>query len=240
MLYLVLKHHNMKARVNNIIAAIACLMLLSCGSDAQNKPKSSNNQSTNAEKQKMEARTAELEARKKGNPERFAKYLEKMQGTWTFQQVQKCTKVSKDKFGLDSINGGSGAGVKAKLIITGSTYKFYVVEYGAKKTGEVVIQDENTYQLKTLNEGKLPELGTGTPFCQGKVDLAPSNLYEENNTNLATILLYTFGNSSCSLTGGSGTLAQGSLYWDDKAGTIHWSYLKQSQCQFEGNFNGTK
>lgn len=230
----------MRIEIKTITLAIACFMLLSCGSDAQNKTKSTDAKTSNVEKQKMEARTAELEGRKKENPARFAKYAEKMQGTWTFQQVQKCIKVSKDKFGLDSTKGGIGVGIKVKIVIAGNTYKLYAIEYGAKNNGEVIIQDENTYQKKTVKEDQLNTLGSGNPFCQGKFELAPSNLFEENNTTLATVLFYTFGNSSCSLTGGSGTLVQGNLYWDDKKGTLHWTYLKQSQCQFEGDLQPVK
>lgn len=211
----------------NLVLIALCISFSGCGQKSE--------KSEEARKKKMveDAKIAAAVAanKPKNDSIRFDKYLAKMQGTWFFNQTQPCTKVSNDKYGLNETNGAAGICLKMKIVITGRTYKAYLIDFALKNTDEALVQDNATYKIKTVKLNQVPELGIGLPTCEGKIELM--NFPVENPDQVLVVCLKGY-NTVCTEFGGSNNGDGNRLYWDDKKGALHWDYFKQSKCSFSG------
>ena len=186
------------------------LLLFSCGEDKQKQADAA--LYADLLKQKAKVDSVALYESDKNNPVHFKNFWSKLNGTWVFQQIQPCEILSKDKYGLDKTNGGTGVCEKMKIIINGNKYKVYYLDFGTKNN--VILKD------KELNDGNL-----GWPPTEGEF-----NLIHPDWPGFSAQLRGTkYRNEMFAVQGGIDQ-----LFWDDKKEALYWIYRNGANCQFEG------
>jgi hypothetical protein len=172
----------------------------------------------------------------KKNLTRFDNYVDKMQGTWIFDEIKNVPNEVRAKYGfISSRDTIAGAGVKMKLVITGNVYKACRMDYFPKKNQSIMIY--KNYKWITIDNKDAKYIVIDYPLCDGtKIEAMDDKTISEikDNQNRAQVILSNNG-TVCSEFGGNRSNIINLLYWDDTKEALFWQYYSpMSQITFSG------
>lgn len=204
--------------MKNTIFVLLGIILYACGPNEQEIAE----QKKKAEEERGKQRADSIAKVKAENPARFKKYLDKLQGTWSFEANNPC------------LPDGSSLCQKMKINIQGNTYKVFICDFDVK--GDKLVRES-----KNLGEPdeSLPldyDLEKDKPSYEGKIELSEREYDIENKSNylnLATIVCQ-YGDVVLTQFGGNDRGSMNTFYWDDEKEALYWSYSNSSKCQFKG------
>lgn len=212
----------------NFLLLFIGISLFSCGPSEKEKMEIAQKARTD----RSDAVKDSMEVIKKKNQLRFETYLQKMQGTWIFQQTHNCTRIN--NLYLPNADVANGICLKMKIIISGDSYKAYFLHLAVKDG--IIINDINIETAQQCCGGRIQFYEY--PYKQ---TMKQKNVDAENSTNFATLIcdnLTYMSTLICKPLGMDIDNETNILLWDDTKEALHWTYTPR-KAEYEGcRFSG--